>query len=238
MNDDKVVLLESQSHVADLLTALLREKASALLQAAIEAECAELLAHYEQVRDLNGCKAIVRNGYLPERSVLTGLGPIAAKVPRVRDRTGQGVRFESKLVPHYVRRAASVDAVLPWLYLRGISQADVGPALEALVGPEAGNLSAGVIGRLKQTWAAEYARWSKSDLSKERWVYGWADGVYSGVRAEDTSVVCAGGRWRQRARPEALPGDRGRRAGIEAELARSAVGTEAAWPASAQGSSR
>jgi transposase-like protein len=84
-----------------------------------------------------------------------------------------------------VRRAASVDAVLPWLYLRGISQADVGPALQALVGPEAGNLSAGVVGRLKQTWAAEYAAWSKSDLSKERWVYVWVDGVYSGVRAED-----------------------------------------------------
>jgi putative transposase len=143
-----------------------------MLQAAIKAECAELLARYEQVRDLDGCKDVVRNGYLPERSVLTGLGLVEVKVPRVRDRTGQGVKFESRLIPHYVRRSASVDAVLPWLYLRGISQADVGPALEALVGPQAGNLSAGVIGRLKQTWAAEYAAWGKGDLSKERWVYG------------------------------------------------------------------
>lgn len=110
-----------------------------------------------QVRDLNGKQAVVRNGYLPERAILTGLGPVAVKVPRVKDRTGQGIRFESKLVPHYVRRAASVDAVLPWLYLRGISQADIGPAFEALVGPGTGNLSSGVISRLKQTWAAEYA---------------------------------------------------------------------------------
>lgn len=120
-SDDKVVLLESQSHVADPLTALLREKPSELLQAAIEAECAELLTRYEQVRDLNDRKAVVRNGHLPQRSVLTGLGPIEVKVPRVRDRTGQGIRFGSQLVPHYVRRAASVDAVLPWLHLRGIS---------------------------------------------------------------------------------------------------------------------
>jgi putative transposase len=185
MEEDKVILLASQSHVADPLTALLREKASELLQAAIEAECAELLARYEQVRDLAGRKAVVRNGHLPGRSVLTGLGPVAVKVPRVKDRTGQGIRFESKLVPHYVRRAASVDAVLPWLYLRGISQADIGPALEALVGPGTGNLSSGVVSRLKQTWAGEYAAWNKGDLSRERWVYVWADGVYSGIRAED-----------------------------------------------------
>jgi transposase-like protein len=185
MGDDRVISLGSQSAPVDALTALLREKASELLQAALHAECAELLERYAHVRDLRGKQAVVRNGYLPERSVLTGLGPVAVKVPRVKDRTGQGVRCESKLVPHYVRRAASVDAVLPWLYLRGISQADVGPALKALVGADTGNLSAGVISRLKQTWAAEYASWSKSDLSKERWVYVWADGVYSSIRAED-----------------------------------------------------
>jgi putative transposase len=185
MGEDRVISLQSQSASVDPLSALLREKASELLQAAINAECAELLAQYAQVRDMNGKQAVVRNGYLPQRSILTGLGPVAVKVPRVKDRTGQGIRFESKLVPHYVRRAASVDAVLPWLYLRGISQADVGPALEALVGPDTGNLSSGVVSRLKQTWAAEYAAWNKSDLSKERWVYVWADGVYSGIRAED-----------------------------------------------------
>jgi transposase-like protein len=110
---------------------------------------------------------------------------VGVKVPRVKDRTGQGIRFESKLVPPYVRRAASVDAVLPWLYLRGIAQADVGPALQVLVGSGAANLSAPVISRLKQSWAGEYANWSKSDLSHERWVYIWIDGIYSGVRAAD-----------------------------------------------------
>jgi transposase-like protein len=117
--------------------------------------------------------------------VLTGLGEIAVKVPRVRDRTGSGIRFESKLVPKYVRRANSVDAVLPWLYLRGISQADIGPALEALLGPKVANLSSGVISKLKQTWCDEYTLWSRRDLGSERWVYMWVDGVYSGVRAED-----------------------------------------------------
>jgi len=150
----------------------------------LRAECDELVARYGQVRDLRGRKAVVRNGHLPRRSVVTGLGPIGVKVPRLRDRAGQGIRFESKLVPHYVRRAASIDAVLPWLYLRGIAQADVGPALQVLLGSAVGNLSAPVVSRLKQTWAGEYANWSKGDLSRERWVYVWVDGVYSGIRAE------------------------------------------------------
>lgn len=185
MDDDRIVSLESQNRLADPLTELLREKAAMLLQAAIEAECDELIARYGQIRDLRGRRAVVRNGYLPHRSVVTGLGPVGVKVPRVKDRTGQGIRFESKLVPPYVRRAASVDAVLPWLYLRGIAQADVGPALQVLVGSAAANLSAPVISRLKQSWATEYARWSKGDLSHERWVYVWVDGVYAGVRGED-----------------------------------------------------
>ena len=180
MDDDRVVSLESQKRVSDPLTELLREKAAFLLQAAIEAECDELVARYVQVRDLVGRRAMVHNGHLPQRSVVAGLGPVGVKVPRVKDRTGQGIRFESKLVPP-VRRAASVDAVLPWLYLRGIAQADVGPALQVLVGSGAANWSAPVIRRLKQSWAGEYAHWSKSDLLHERWVYVWVDGIYSGV---------------------------------------------------------
>jgi transposase-like protein len=185
MDKNVVVSLESQSQIADPLSDFLRERASMLLQAAIEAECQELLARYAGVSDLQGRRGVVRNGYLPEREIVTGLGPVAVKVPRVRDRTGQGVRFESSLVPLYVRRAASIDAVLPWLYLRGISQADVGPALEALLGPKVANLSSAVIGKLKQVWLDEYRVWNKRDLSSENWVYVWVDGVYSGVRAED-----------------------------------------------------
>lgn len=190
MNDDRVVSIGSQSAPCDPLSALLREKAVELLQAAVNAECAELLSRFADQRDEAGRCALVRNGYLPARSIVTGIGPVSVTVPRVRDRTGQGIRFESKLVPTYVRRAKSIDAVLPWLYLRGISQANTGPALEALVGQDVANLSGAVVGRLKRRWADEYAAWSKADLSKERWVYVWADGVYSGIRAEDQKL-CA-----------------------------------------------
>jgi hypothetical protein len=117
------------------------------VQAAINAEYAELLAQYAQVLDLNGRQTVVRNGYLPERTILTGLRPATVKVLQVKDPTGQGIRFESKLAPHYFRRAASVDAVLPRLYLRGITQADIRLALKALVGPGTDNLSSGVISR-------------------------------------------------------------------------------------------
>ncbi len=190
MGDDKVVLLRSQSEIEDPLTELLREKASELLQAAVQAECEVFLGRFTGRRDDQGRQGVVRNGYLPERVVLTGIGPIAVKVPRVRDRTGGGARFESSLVPAYVRRAASVDAALPWLYLRGISQADIGPALKELVGPDATNLSAPVISRLKRVWLDEHARWAKADLSRDRWVYVWADGVYSSIRG-DNERLCA-----------------------------------------------
>jgi putative transposase len=190
MNDDRVVSIGSQSAPCDLLTELLREKAVELLQAAVNAECADFLSRFAEQRDHAGRSALVRNGYLPARSIVTGIGAVSVTVPRVRDRTGQGIRFESKLVPAYVRRAKSIDAVLPWLYLRGISQADTGPALEALVGKDVANLSGAVVGKLKRRWADEYAAWGKADLSKERWVYVWADGVYSGIRAEDQKL-CA-----------------------------------------------
>jgi transposase-like protein len=190
MSDDRVVQIGSQSQVSDPLTELLRERAVELLQAAVNAECAEFLHRHEQMREASGRCAVVRNGFLPKRSILTGIGPLPVQVPRVRDRSGRGLRFESQLVPAYVRRAQAVDAVLPWLYLRGIAQADVGPALRALVGKAAANMSASVIGKLKAHWAAEYAAWSKADLSKERWVYVWVDGIYSGIRAEQQRL-CA-----------------------------------------------
>jgi len=190
MNDDRVVQIGSQSQVSDPLTELLRERAVELLQAAVNAECAEFLHRHQPMREARGRCAVVRNGFLPKRSILTGIGPLPVQVPRVRDRSGRGLRFESQLVPAYVRRAQAVDAVLPWLYLRGIAQADVGPALRALVGKAAANMSTSVIGKLKAHWAAEYAAWSKADLSKERWVYVWVDGIYSGIRAEQQRL-CA-----------------------------------------------
>tara|TARA_R110000744_G_C19300998_1_gene555711 strand:- start:39 stop:1295 length:1257 start_codon:yes stop_codon:yes gene_type:complete len=185
MGNDTVVSIHSQSELVDPLTALLQEQAGQLLQAAINAEAAELLARFAEHRDDQGRAAVVRNGYLPEREVLTGIGPVPVKVPRVRDRADVGAKFESALVPAYVRRAASVDAALPWLYLHGISQKDVGPALKALVGPEAANLSGPVIGRLKRSWQADYEQWRQKDLSKDEWVYLWIDGIYSNIRGQD-----------------------------------------------------
>ena len=142
MEQDTVVSITSQSAATDQLTTLLRQRASELLAMAVDAEVQDLLARYADVRNAHGHAGVVRNGYLPEREILTGIGPVPIKVPRVRDRTDSGIEFKSALVPAYVRRAASVDAALPWLYLHGISQKDIGSALKALVGPEAANVSA------------------------------------------------------------------------------------------------
>jgi transposase-like protein len=185
MSDDSVVGIRSQSGVEDPLTELLREKARELLQAAVNAECGEFLERFAERRDPIGRQAVVRNGYHPERSIVTGLGPVPVKVPRVRDRSGEGIRFQSELVPRYVRRAASVDALLPWLYLRGIAQREIAPALSALLGEKAKGLSSNVISKLKTDWIKQYDAWRQSDLSKDRWVYLWVDGVYSGMRSED-----------------------------------------------------
>ena len=161
MGEDRIVSIASQSRISDPLTELLREKAVELLEVAVNAECSEFLSRFAGRRDEAGRQGVVRNGYLLERAILTGIGPVLVKVPRVRDHSGQEIRFESKLVPAYVRRAKSVDALLPWLYLRGIAQAEVGTALEALVGKEAANLSAPVIGKLKARWAGEYSAWQE-----------------------------------------------------------------------------
>jgi putative transposase len=120
-----------------------------MLQAAVEAEAEEFVARYRDRRDARGRSKIVRNGYLPRREIVTGLGPIAVSMPRVRDRLGEVIRFRSSLVPAYVRRAKSIDALLPWLYLKGVASGDIHQALEALLGKEAKDLSANVIGRLK-----------------------------------------------------------------------------------------
>lgn len=184
MEEGSVVSIFSQSKLEDPLTEFLRDKARELLHAAVQAECSEFLEKHSNVVAANGHSGIVRNGYLPKREVLTGLGPVPVSVPRVRDRTDSGIKFNSRLVPAYVRRAASVDVALPWLYLRGISQNDVGDALSALLGKGVANLSSSVVSRLKAAWAAEYETWKRSDLSKDNWVYIWADGIYSGIRAE------------------------------------------------------
>jgi transposase-like protein len=132
--------------------------------------------------DEEGRQRLVRHGFLPEREVMTGIGTVPVQVPRVRDRgsneDGSKIRFRSSLVPPYLRKAKSVEELLPWLYLKGISTGDFSEALAALLGPDAEGLSASTITRLKATWWDEFQTWSKRDLSGKRYVYIWADGVY------------------------------------------------------------
>ena len=123
-----------------------------------------LLEQYANVRTLSGKKAVVRNGYLPERDVLTAAGPVAVKVPKVRDRSGTGVKFNSSVVPPYVRKSPRVSAALPWLYLKGVSTGDMSEALSVLLGDEAKGLSANVVSRLKAHWAEEWQQWNRRDL--------------------------------------------------------------------------
>ena len=137
-----------------------------------------------------GHARVVLSGHHPTREIQTGIGPVTVQVPKVRSRQGEPVTFHSALVPPYVRKTASLEAAIPWLYLKGISTGEMQPALEALVGPEAKGLSASTVARLKQIWREEYDRWRQRRLDADQWVYIWVDGIYSGLRAE-TQRLCA-----------------------------------------------
>lgn len=174
----------------DPLAELLKTGAQQLIQHAVELELQELLAAHAARRTADDKAGVVRNGYLPERNLQTGIGPVTVKIPKIRAKTGEPVTFRSALVPPYVRKTKSLEAALPWLYLKGISSGEMGEALKVLVGPQAQGLSASTVSRLKQVWAEEYQRCFEERLDKDRWVYVWVDGVYSGLRAEQTKL-CA-----------------------------------------------
>lgn len=190
MSKNNVVELGRRDQIVDPLTELLRSGAQQLLQHALECEVHELLSHYANVKTAEGRAAVVRNGFLPERNIQTGIGPVSIQVPKVRSKTGEPVSFRSALVPPYVRKTQSLEAALPWLYLKGISSGEMESALKVLVGPDAQGLSASTVSRLKQQWSQEYEKWRARRLDKDRWVYVWADGVYSGLRAEEAKL-CA-----------------------------------------------
>ena len=177
-----VVSLEKRGSFRDELTDLLRTGARELIADAVEAELAVLLSEHAERRLPDGRSALVRNGYQPEREIVTGIGPVAVRIPRVRSRDGSPVTFRSALVPPYVRRSASLDAAIPWLYLKGVAAGEMSEALAALVGPDAKGLSPNVVSRLKREWEEEHRAWSRRDLSGDRWVYLWADGIHSGLR--------------------------------------------------------
>lgn len=174
-----------QKEEFDPLTDLLRNGARQLIAQAVEAELETLLAQYANLRLSDGRRGVVRNGYLPQRTVQTGIGDVPVKVPKVRDRSGSGIRFTSALLPPYLKRARSIEELLPWLYLKGVSTGDYEEALAALLGDQAKGLSANTICRLKHRWIDEHRQWCQRDLSKNRYVYWWADGVYSNVRQDD-----------------------------------------------------
>ena len=182
MSDSNVIPLKSPA--TDSLSEILKQGAQQLLKQAIEAEVSELLAQYADHK-VGDKQAVVRNGYLPERALQTGLGDIAVKMPKVRDRSDQGIKFNSKLVPPYLKRTKAIEEFIPWLYLKGISTGDMQPTLEALLGEGAAGLSSNTVSRLKQAWEDDYDAWRQRDLSKRRYVYVWADGIYCNVRQDD-----------------------------------------------------
>ena len=187
-SSSSVVPLRQPDTIDDPLTAVLRSGARRLLAQAIEAEAEAFLAMMKDARLPDGRERLVRHGYGPERSVQTGIGAVEVQRVKLRDRgagaDGERIRFTSTILPRWARRTRSLDALLPILYLRGVSMGDFGEALTALLGKEAPNLSPSVIARLRDEWEADYARWQRRDLSARRYVYVWADGVYLQARME------------------------------------------------------
>ncbi|MCH8998294.1 MAG: transposase, partial [Proteobacteria bacterium] len=182
MTEDTVVQLRQPGTFSeDPLTEILRLGARRLLGQAVEMEVTAFVEGHADLTDAAGRRRIVRHGYLPERAIQTGLGPVAVRCPRARDRgageAGPRIRFTSAILPPYLRRARSIEELLPWLYLKGISTGDFSEALAALLGPEAPGLSASTIVRLKEVWQGELERWQGRDLSARRYVTFWADGI-------------------------------------------------------------
>lgn len=191
--DNLIDLKKPEAFVNDPITDILRQGARRLLTAALEVEIETFLQQYKEITDDKGCQRVVRNGYLPEREIQTGVGQVAVKVPRIRDRQPDPqkgkIRFSSVILPPYLRRTKSIETLLPWLYLKGISTGDFTEALTALLGKDAPGLSAATISRLKTVWQDEYKKWQQRDLCHKRYVYFWADGIYCNVRMDDRQCL-------------------------------------------------
>ena len=194
--DTTIVAFQHPDEIDDPLTSVLREGARRLLAQAIEAEADAFLAAMQGARLADGRARVVRHGHGPERLIQTGIGPVSVRRAKLRDRGADAaaecdderITFTSAILPKWARRTKSLDALLPVLYLRGISTGDFQEALTALLGKDAPNLSPSVIGRLKEEWQVEYDRWQRRDLSARRYVYIWADGVYLQARMEDDAA--------------------------------------------------
>jgi len=190
MTSSTVTPLVQPGEFSDLLTEVLRGGARALLAHAVEAEVAGFIDAHADQRLSDGRARIVRHGHLPERDIQTGIGAVRVQQPRVRDRAtdlSDKIRFSPAILPKHARRTKSLDAVLPVLYLKGISSGSFQDALSALLGADAPNLSSDSILRLCKSWEEELGQWRSRDLSARRYVYIWADGVYFQARMEDES---------------------------------------------------
>ncbi|MEO6923011.1 MAG: IS256 family transposase [Bryocella sp.] len=187
--DDDTGTLRIESSSRDPLHELARKGARDMIAHALEEEVREYLEGHSNQRDADDHRMVVRNGHKPPRTILTGVGAVAVRQPRVNDRRvdaeGKRERFESKLLPPYLRRAKSVDELIPWLYLKGISTGDMSESLVALLGPGAGGLSATNVVRLKDVWTKEHEEWSKRSLADKRYVYFWVDGIHFNIRLEE-----------------------------------------------------
>ena len=188
MTDSNVFQLAHPGTFTDSLTEILRNGARALLTQAVEAEVAGFLTKHADLKTEGGLSRVVRHGHLPEREIMTGIGPVSVRQPRVRDREaadGERIRFSPTILPPYARRTKSLEVLIPILYLKGISTGDFEEVLAALVGKDAPGLSASTIARLKDVWTEEHERWQKCDLSAKCYVYFWADGIHLEARLED-----------------------------------------------------
>jgi putative transposase len=209
VSETNVIKLAQPGAFTDSLTEILRSGARALLTQAVEAEVAEFLAKHTDLKTETGHQRVVRHGHLPEREIMTGIGPVAVRQPRVGDREateGARIRYSPSILPRYARRSQSLEVLIPILYLKGIStgdfEGDFEEALAALVGKDAPGLSASTIARLKEVWTEEHMRWQKRDLSAKRYVYCWADGIHLEARLKGTGAVHPGHHRRDAGRQE------------------------------------
>ncbi len=179
--------------VVDPLTEVLRHGATDLLAAAVRAEVAAWIDARAHVVDARGHRRVVRNGFMPEREIVTGIGPVKVKQPRVHDRRGGDAgreTFTSEILPPYLRKSKSIEELIPWLYLKGVSTGDFSEALASLIGASTPGFSAGVVARLKESWEQEYKAWSARDLTGKHYAYIWVDGVHCNVRLGEQDRQC------------------------------------------------
>jgi len=191
-NNSVTELKKPEPFIDDPITDILRQGARKLLRQALEAEVEFFLNQYIELKDDAGRQRMVRNGYMPEREIQSGIGAVPVQAPRVRDRhadTSQRIRFSSSILPPYLRRTRSMEELIPWLYLKGVSTGDFSDALAALVGQDAPGLSPATVSRLKMSWQQELDQWQKRDLSGKQYVYFWADGIYCNVRMDDKQCL-------------------------------------------------